>query len=164
MADGSGRTLEQNIRFTNAAHRITAPHAIPLEGEVGSIDGSGLRRWNKTRADDLRHFVDSTDTDFVGVNIGQFHGFDYEFSTTRRRLVDIAAIDGPIALTACVDGETGGCQVDGRCPVRGRWTMVNDAVRATLERITLADMDTGSASPFAVPRAEINQVSEHFSV
>ena len=81
------------------------------------------------------------------------------------RLTDvIAAIDGPIALTACVDGETGGCQVDGRCPVRGRWTMVNDAVRATLDRITLADMDTVSASPFAVPRAEINQVSEHFAV
>jgi FeS assembly SUF system regulator len=65
----------------------------------------------------------------------------------------IAAIDGPIALTACVDGETGGCQMDGRCSVRGRWTMVNDAVRSTLERITLADMDSVSTPSFGVPAA-----------
>ncbi len=65
------------------------------------------------------------------------------------RITDvIAAIDGPIALTACVDGESGTCQSEGRCPVRGRWDMVNDAVRSALQRITLEDMDVSSTPDF----------------
>ncbi len=61
----------------------------------------------------------------------------------------IAAIDGPIALTACVDGESGACQSESRCPVRGRWDMVNEAVRSALERITLDEMDMMSMPQFA---------------
>ncbi len=61
----------------------------------------------------------------------------------------IAAIDGPIALTACVDGESGTCPSENLCPVRGRWDMVNDAVRSALERITLEDMDLMSVPAFA---------------
>lgn len=52
----------------------------------------------------------------------------------------IAAIDGPIALTACVDGGVGGCEVGGVCAVKGRWDLVNDAIRQSLTAITLADM------------------------
>ena len=51
----------------------------------------------------------------------------------------IAAIDGPIALTACVDGASG-CDVRGLCAVHGRWDLVNDAIRNALTGITLADM------------------------
>ena len=52
----------------------------------------------------------------------------------------IVAIDGPIALTACVDGSGVGCEASGTCPVRGRWDPVNDAVRDALTHISLADM------------------------
>ncbi len=52
----------------------------------------------------------------------------------------ITAIDGPISLTACVDGAVGGCEAQGQCPVRGRWDPVNDAIRSALTRITLAEM------------------------
>ncbi len=52
----------------------------------------------------------------------------------------IVAIDGPIALTACVDGSGFDCDAAGTCPVRGRWDLVNDAVREALSNITLADM------------------------
>ena len=52
----------------------------------------------------------------------------------------IAAIDGPIALTACVDGGTGMCEAEGICPVRGRWDPVNEAIRRALSGITLADL------------------------
>ncbi|MCQ8241373.1 SUF system Fe-S cluster assembly regulator [Rhizosaccharibacter radicis] len=52
----------------------------------------------------------------------------------------IAAIDGPISLTACVDGATGGCEAQHCCPIRGRWDAVNDAIRGALRNITLADM------------------------
>jgi len=52
----------------------------------------------------------------------------------------IVAIDGPIALTACVDGGTGLCEAESICPVRGRWDPVNDAIRRALSGITLADL------------------------
>ena len=56
----------------------------------------------------------------------------------------IAAIDGRIALTACVDGGLGGCDVQSLCAVKGRWDRVNDAIYAALSGITLADMRAAS--------------------
>jgi FeS assembly SUF system regulator len=52
----------------------------------------------------------------------------------------IVAVDGPIALTACVDGGQGQCEAQGICAVRGRWDPVNDAIRRALSDITLADL------------------------
>jgi FeS assembly SUF system regulator len=52
----------------------------------------------------------------------------------------IVAIDGPIALTACVDGGLGACEAEGVCAVRGRWDPVNEAIRQALSGITLADL------------------------
>ena len=46
----------------------------------------------------------------------------------------IAAIDGPIALTACVDGSASGCESQGLCPMRGRWDPVNDAIHTGVVR------------------------------
>ncbi len=62
----------------------------------------------------------------------------------------IVAIDGPIAMTACVEGSRSPCEASGTCPVRGRWDAVNDAVRDALAGITLADM-APKARPFAAP-------------
>lgn len=52
----------------------------------------------------------------------------------------IEAIDGPIALTDCVDGQTGSCGVESLCARRGSWDKVNRAVRRALDDVTLADM------------------------
>ena len=52
----------------------------------------------------------------------------------------IVAFDGPIALTACVDGGSGSCDAEAICPVRGRWDPVNDAIRRALSGITIADL------------------------
>lgn len=60
----------------------------------------------------------------------------------------ITAVDGPIALAACVDGSLSGCESQGLCPVRGRWDPVNEAIHQALSGITLADMQEAS-----VPRA-----------
>lgn len=66
----------------------------------------------------------------------------------------IAAIDGPIALTACVDGTTGGCESESLCPMRGRWDPVNEAIQQALTTITLADMQEASIPrAFRVPQA-----------
>ncbi|WP_376089233.1 SUF system Fe-S cluster assembly regulator [Roseomonas sp. CCTCC AB2023176] len=64
----------------------------------------------------------------------------------------VVAVDGPIALTACVDGATGGCEAEGSCPVRGRWDPVNAAVRAALSAVTIADLARPSC---AVHRAHV---------
>lgn len=64
----------------------------------------------------------------------------------------IAAIDGPIALTACVDGGGGGCDVGNMCAVKGRWDLVNDAIREALTQISLAEMQAASVPlAFRVP-------------
>jgi FeS assembly SUF system regulator len=60
----------------------------------------------------------------------------------------IAAIDGPIALTACVDGSLAVCESSKLCPVAGRWDPVNAAIQSALAGITLADMQEA-----AIPRA-----------
>lgn len=53
----------------------------------------------------------------------------------------IAAVDGPIALTACAnDDENLACDYGSVCAVKGRWNKVNDAVKTALKEITLRDM------------------------
>ncbi|MFQ6017637.1 MAG: SUF system Fe-S cluster assembly regulator [Kiloniellaceae bacterium] len=52
----------------------------------------------------------------------------------------IQALEGPISLTACVDGRTGGCDVESLCPMRGNWDKVNQAIHRALSQVTLADM------------------------
>jgi len=52
----------------------------------------------------------------------------------------IQALDGPIALTACVDGAPDHCDVESLCPMRGNWNKVNHAIRDALSQVSLADM------------------------
>ena len=64
---------------------------------------------------------------------------------------EFAAIDGPIALTACVEGSTSECESQGLCPMRGRWDPVNDAIHQALSNITLADMQVAPLPAFRIP-------------
>lgn len=65
----------------------------------------------------------------------------------------VEALEGPVALTACVDGAEGHCGVETFCPIRGGWDRVNAAMRQALESVKLADMlppmlpPHGAASP-----------------
>jgi FeS assembly SUF system regulator len=69
----------------------------------------------------------------------------------------ILAIDGPIALTSCVDG--GDCESQSMCPIVGRWDPVNEAIRSALARITLADMAVAEIPrAFRVQTAQIVEV------
>jgi FeS assembly SUF system regulator len=62
----------------------------------------------------------------------------------------ITAIDGPIALTACVEGSGVGCEAERLCPVRGRWDPVNQAIYEALSSISLADMQDPVGARFAL--------------
>lgn len=51
----------------------------------------------------------------------------------------ITAMEGPIALTEC-STHGGGCAVESSCGVRGNWRLINKAIRAALEAVTLDQM------------------------
>ena len=53
----------------------------------------------------------------------------------------IAAIEGPVALTTCIDeNEEETCGVQSFCGMRGNWAVVNSAVSDALESVKLSDM------------------------
>lgn len=49
----------------------------------------------------------------------------------------IEAIEGPIALTACVEGVEEPCETRHGCFMSGHWNEVNSSIREALERVTL---------------------------
>jgi FeS assembly SUF system regulator len=68
----------------------------------------------------------------------------------------ITAVDGPIALTACVEGSSAGCDSEHLCPMRGRWDPVNEAIKDALGEISLADMrDATVRRVFRAPAADM---------
>jgi FeS assembly SUF system regulator len=49
----------------------------------------------------------------------------------------VEAVDGPIALTNCTQGQRHDCALDGCCTVRPHWGAVNDALRGALADVPL---------------------------
>ncbi|NIP74258.1 MAG: SUF system Fe-S cluster assembly regulator, partial [Gammaproteobacteria bacterium] len=67
----------------------------------------------------------------------------------------IQALEGPIALTACVEGAASGCEVESLCPMRGNWNRVNEAIHRALSEVTLADMAASFAAFGRAPDAAV---------
>jgi FeS assembly SUF system regulator len=63
----------------------------------------------------------------------------------------ISALDGPIALTACIEDGPGGCDIEALCPARANWHRINDAIRWALEEISMAEMAQALPLAFAPP-------------
>ena len=69
-------------------------------------------------------------------------------------LADIVeAIEGPIALTACVEKGTQDCCIEENCKVKPHWNVVNESVRGALARVSLASLV--AQSPVTQPAAEL---------
>lgn len=64
----------------------------------------------------------------------------------------IEALDGPIALTSCVDPSAADCGIERLCPARANWQRINGAIRDALAGITLADMTQAIPEAFRAPR------------
>jgi len=62
----------------------------------------------------------------------------------------IIAVDGPIALTSCLDAEGTECSLIPTCPTRTNWQTINDAIRRALDEVSLADM-MGPMAAFIPP-------------
>ncbi|MEO5866988.1 MAG: SUF system Fe-S cluster assembly regulator [Sphingomonas sp.] len=59
-------------------------------------------------------------------------------------LADIVeAVEGPIAMTACVDQGSHDCCVEESCKVKPHWNAVNGAVRGALAGVSLASLSAG---------------------
>jgi FeS assembly SUF system regulator len=54
----------------------------------------------------------------------------------------ISAIEGPIALTQCMEHALGCCDIEPLCPSRYGWQVINDTVRRSLEGVSLAEIST----------------------
>ncbi|HEX8484778.1 Rrf2 family transcriptional regulator [Sphingomonas sp.] len=52
----------------------------------------------------------------------------------------IEAVEGPIALTACVDETRHDCALDGHCAVKPHWGEANGAVRSALAAVPLTQL------------------------
>jgi FeS assembly SUF system regulator len=62
----------------------------------------------------------------------------------------IISVDGPIALTSCLDAEGTDCSLVNTCPTRTNWQTINDAIRRALDEVSLADM-MGPMAAFIPP-------------
>jgi len=68
-------------------------------------------------------------------------GFRLARSPAEISLADIVeAVEGPIALTSCVETGRHDCGIDHHCQVRPHWGPVNDALRGALGGVSLATL------------------------
>ena len=58
----------------------------------------------------------------------------------------IEALEGPIALTACVTGAIDPCSTRHGCFMSGNWEQVNSAIRSALSNVTLSQLIDPEAS------------------
>lgn len=52
----------------------------------------------------------------------------------------IEAVEGPMTLTACASETRHECVLDANCRVRPHWPIINNAVRAALQEVSLATL------------------------
>ncbi len=70
----------------------------------------------------------------------------------------ISALDGPIALTACIEDGPGGCEIEALCPARANWQRINDAIRTALDGISMAEMAQALPAVFRPPAVGVQGV------
>ena len=52
----------------------------------------------------------------------------------------IEAVEGPIAMTACVDDHRHDCGLEGACRVKPHWSVVNSTIRGALGGVSLESL------------------------
>lgn len=66
-------------------------------------------------------------------------------------LADIVeAVEGPIAMTACVDTSRHDCALEGGCAVRPHMSIVNNVIRDALASVSLASLSRAPAQAAAM--------------
>lgn len=74
---------------------------------------------------------------------GQHGGFKLARPAAAISLAEIIeAVEGPIAMTACVEMGKHDCGLEGHCAVQPHWPVVNAAVRGALGSVSLSSLST----------------------
>ncbi len=74
-------------------------------------------------------------------------------------LADIVeAVEGPIALTTCVETGAHDCCIEENCRVKPHWNAVNDAVRGALAGVSLASL----AGPYSGAGRSVGGMADPF--
>ncbi|MCC7137986.1 MAG: SUF system Fe-S cluster assembly regulator [Planctomycetes bacterium] len=68
-------------------------------------------------------------------------GFALAREANRISVADVVtALEGPIALTTCLNPASESCGIEASCPVRPNWERINEAVRAALSTLSIPEM------------------------
>jgi FeS assembly SUF system regulator len=70
----------------------------------------------------------------------------------------ITAVDGPIAVTECLDPSSADCDIESVCPCRTPWQRINDAVREALAAIPLSEMGSSFPHPTALTATDKTEI------
>ena len=82
-----------------------------------------------------------TRADLLVSHRGHNGGFSLARPPAAITVADIVVIvDGPVALTECIEAGPGECNLESLCQVRGYWQKINEAVKRALGEVTLADL------------------------
>lgn len=93
-----------------------------------------------------------TRADLLTSHRGAKGGYGLSRSSNKITVAEvITAIEGPIALTACIDEGPGVCDIEKLCPARANWQRINDAIRGALDGINMAEMALTIPEAFAAP-------------
>jgi FeS assembly SUF system regulator len=71
----------------------------------------------------------------------------------------VEALDGPIAITSCVDTAGSDCVIEQVCPARTNWQRINHAVRDALDTISLDEMAHGIPAAFLSPAERVRHAA-----
>jgi FeS assembly SUF system regulator len=58
----------------------------------------------------------------------------------------IEAVEGPVSLTDCIDNNARNCNLFDACITKHTWSLVNNAIRDTLESIKVKDINSAKNS------------------
>ncbi|MFN0044950.1 MAG: SUF system Fe-S cluster assembly regulator [Sphingorhabdus sp.] len=58
----------------------------------------------------------------------------------------IEAVEGPIAMTSCINASTCNCAIEPDCNIKPHWAIVNNAVRSALSDVSLSSLAVGRAA------------------
>ncbi len=79
---------------------------------------------------------------------GAHGGYRLDRKPTQISIAEIVRVlEGPVAVTSCVDTSHDDCSVEECCPMRGGWEKINRAINAAMEEVTLSDMTSVNPSP-----------------
>ena len=86
---------------------------------------------------------------------GAHGGYRLSRSPEQISITDVIdALEGPFGMTEC-SVVAGLCSQEAGCPIRGQWQSLNQLIRHTLDRVTLADMSRPRYRPDAASAVDV---------